>query len=100
MAHRALKAHIFPEPRAPTDPAAGGKANQIRVLVGELLTDKNRSFERIEHFQDLQPQVRIDLLAVEPLLHHGLRLRAVLALDERAEPRTEEEDLAVLLDVG
>ncbi len=37
---------------------------------------------------------------IQPPLHHGLRLRAILALDERSKPGHKEEDLAVLLDVG
>ena len=75
-------------------------ASSSRCLLRKLLTDKNGPFQRIEYFQDLQPQVGIDLLAVQPPLHHGLRLRAILALDERSKPRTEKEDLAMLLDVG
>jgi hypothetical protein len=33
-------------------------------------------------------------------LHSSLRFRAILALDKGSKPGTEEEDLAVLLDVG
>ena len=73
-------------------------------LFGKSLADKDGAVERVGDFENLQAQVGIDILPGQPGAHGGLRLRAVLdrvlALDEGTEPSAEEEDFAVLLDVG
>ena len=68
-----------------------------------VLANQDCPIERVGCFENLEPQIWIDLVGRQPCVYCGLRihtvLERVLSTDEGSQPCTEKEDLSVLLDV-